>query len=250
MPLPLPKDIYRDLYNNADSINAGLLFDRGPDHWAEDPKNPERNFIGNASPPTNFLVRVIEAASRVPTTDLLGDLHTRRDKFIEEHLGGTIVRITTVWRVVSGLGMNHVLENGFVWDHNLGVPYLPGSSIKGLIRAWAKDWEPGGLEQYGALFGDTENLGVGQVIVHDAFPSNIPELELDVMNVHGMGGYENPTVITFLTIPASTEFRFGLSPKPGVSPEPDLVAAEELLRSALKTLGIGSKTAVGYGRFE
>ena len=60
---------------------------------------------------------------------------------------------------------------------------------------------------------------------------------------------ENPIVITFLAVSANTMFTFGLSPRLGVHPPPDLDAAESLLRTALQTLGIGSKTAVGYGHF-
>lgn len=36
---------------------------------------------------------------------------------------------------VTGMGNPHPLENGFTWHPTLGMPYLPGSAVKGLVRA-------------------------------------------------------------------------------------------------------------------
>jgi len=47
-----------------------------------------------------------------------------------QSLGGEPLLIRTAWRFVSGLGRSRPVENGFVWHHTLGVPYLPGSSIR------------------------------------------------------------------------------------------------------------------------
>jgi CRISPR-associated protein Cmr6 len=250
MPLPLPKPD-RDVFANADeSANVGLLFDRAPDHW-------HASFDG-ASEKTIFLDKVRQQAEKRSARALLRDLLERRSRLIQT-LAGREVTINTTWRLVSGLGMSHVLENGFVWDRNLGVPYLPGSSVKGVMRAWTEQWDTEHWGQYKALFGDTNELGAGQIIVHDAFPTQVPLLELDVMSIHASTYYrdprqvpaddEDPIVVTFLAVKANTMFTFGLSPRLGVQPAPDLDAAENLLRTALKTLGIGSKTAVGYGHF-
>ena len=252
MPLPLPRPD-RDVFANADeSANVGLLFDRAPDHW-------QTSFDG-ASEKTPFLAKVRQQAAKRSAHGLLGDLLQRRGRMIRA-LAGREVTVSTTWRLASGLGMNHVLENGFVWDRNLGVPYLPGSSVKGMMRAWAEQWDTEHWGQYKALFGDTDELGAGQIIVHDAFPiwDRAPLLDLDVMSIHARTYYkdpsqapvdnENPIVVTFLAVSANTMFTFGLSPRLGVHPPPDLDAAESLLRTALQTLGIGSKTAVGYGHF-
>ena len=40
------------------------------------------------------------------------------------------------WRFLSGLGAESALEVGFSF-HRYGFPFLPGSSVKGLARAWA-----------------------------------------------------------------------------------------------------------------
>lgn len=39
-------------------------------------------------------------------------------------------------RMAAGLGASHVLETGLTLDRNTGLPYLPGSTVKGLARAW------------------------------------------------------------------------------------------------------------------
>jgi CRISPR-associated protein Cmr6 len=33
------------------------------------------------------------------------------------------------------------VENGFLWHPTLGVPYLPGAAVKGLVRAYVEHWD-------------------------------------------------------------------------------------------------------------
>lgn len=47
---------------------------------------------------------------------------------------------------VTGMGMEHPLENGFAFLDPYGLPYLPGSSVKGVLRRAAEElahFEPG-----------------------------------------------------------------------------------------------------------
>ncbi len=41
--------------------------------------------------------------------------------------------------VVTGMGMEHPLENGFAFLDPYGLPYLPGSSVKGVLRRAAEE---------------------------------------------------------------------------------------------------------------
>lgn len=50
---------------------------------------------------------------------------------------------------MTGIGNEHPLENGFAFLNPYGLPYLPGSSIKGVLRAAAEELALG-------LYGDTE----------------------------------------------------------------------------------------------
>ena len=198
-----------------------------------------------------------------------------RQKNFVNALAGRCFAFKTDWRFLSGLGNGHPFETGFIWHRTLGVPYLPGSSVKGLIRAWAdpkKGW--GNKDSWDAvrhLFGDTDDQGAGALIVFDALPIEVPKIELDIMNPH-YGDYYNevmvkvngndqptppadyldPNPITFLTV-AKTTFLFFLAPRPGCersdgrSAAGDIEDGKKLLREALRWLGAGGKTAVGYG---
>ncbi len=55
---------------------------------------------------------------------------------------------------ITGMGNKHPLENGFAFLDPYGLPYLPGSGVKGVLRAAARelahgDWgDPQGWKQY------------------------------------------------------------------------------------------------------
>lgn len=40
------------------------------------------------------------------------------------------------WRLISGLGTASVYETGMALHHIYGIPYLPASGIKGVLRSW------------------------------------------------------------------------------------------------------------------
>ena len=59
------------------------------------------------------------------------------------------------WHFVTGMGNAHRIENGFTFHHNLGLPYLPATSVKGMVRAFCElesKYEP---EKMLRLFGST-----------------------------------------------------------------------------------------------
>ena len=43
----------------------------------------------------------------------------------------------TAERLIIGLGTDHVAETGLLLHHVYGLPYIPGSALKGITRAWA-----------------------------------------------------------------------------------------------------------------
>ena len=245
--------------------HPGLLFDRFCDQW-------DRSGVLEGPQKRKFLESVCEAYGRARSSlgGALARARARRERLVQA-LAGRLVAFTTSSRLVTGLGMTHVLETGFVWHPTLGVPYLPGSSVKGLVRAlWdpANGWAfptPGGAGADGAqierLFGG-EEIGVGSLVVLDALPTEPPGVEQDIMNVHYKNYYQDgtppadyskPNLVYFLAVKAGSRFEFGLAPRPGTEPAlgsapDDLEKAERLLRLALEVLGAGAKTAVGYGR--
>ena len=46
---------------------------------------------------------------------------------------------TTTARFVTGMGIEHPIENGFAFLTPYGLPYLPGSSVKGVLRRAAEE---------------------------------------------------------------------------------------------------------------
>jgi CRISPR-associated protein Cmr6 len=62
---------------------------------------------------------------------------------------------------------------------------------------------------------------------------------------------QSPIPVTFLTIAPGTKFAFAVGLRRGASPEDEQTArqAADWLTAGLQELGIGSKTAAGYGAF-
>jgi CRISPR type III-B/RAMP module RAMP protein Cmr6 len=193
---------------------------------------------------------------------------TRRAAILE-HLAAHTLDRTTQTRLVIGLGLPSPIETGFLFDRLTGCPYLPGSSVKGLLRATArlvqdgeieggKDfWTAANLEK---IFGPEIERGKiarkGKAVFYDAFPIAWPMLEVDVLTPHYKAYYgdkkekeapadwDNPNPVAFLTVKAGTAFRFAVQ-----ASERDAEELEKLLDLGLDWLGIGAKKSAGYGIF-
>ena len=181
-------------------------------------------------------------------------------------------------RLASGLGNASVLENGLSLNHTYGLPYLPGTGLKGMASAMAhlgldSDTWNRGTEDRGkwsgqgpdhkVLFGtmDTgaEDAAAGIVIFHDAWwdpsPANVDATHLpfdaDVMTPHHQkynldGGdwpndWESPVPVPYITVRGT--FQIALT-----GPAEWVEAAFEILKMAFQHLGFGAKTQIGYGR--
>jgi CRISPR-associated protein Cmr6 len=212
----------------------------------------------------------IEAARKLAwissvTGNPVGDVallseYAERRRRMADTLGGACVDFTAESRFVTGLGREHPVENGFAWHPTLGTPYLPGSSVKGMIRAWAREEAaPGAANEWEVILGKERQAG--RVILLDALPLQPVRLEADVMTPHYSDYYQSidpdqsppgdwmsPVPIPFLVVASETRFQFGLIPgTPGDAAY--LPVVRVWLCKALEWLGAGAKTAVGYGRF-
>ncbi|EAY27842.1 type III-B CRISPR module RAMP protein Cmr6 [Microscilla marina] len=139
-------------------------------------------------------------------------------------------------RLVVGLGQASVYETSITLHHVYGIPYIPASSIKGVVRNWvirtlclqttnnkeSHDAKTDNVGEKLALkdkqFCDVFGCGdesfykearQGQITFFDAFPCAEPTLEVDIMNPHYSdyygddtppADYLNPTPIPFLTV--------------------------------------------------
>jgi len=173
----------------------------------------------------------------------------------------------TTWHFATGLGLPHPVENGFAWHPTLGVPYLAGSGVKGLLRAWM-EWEDVDPKKILKWLGSEDSNApcVGQLICFDAIPIEPVKLTADVMTPHFGEWYlkgdqikqldkasdkipadwHDPVPIPFLAVKPNASFCFMMAAR---SPKDDVPVQEafEFLETALEWLGAGAKTATGYG---
>jgi CRISPR-associated protein Cmr6 len=276
------KDWY---YTSLDVVkNPALIFGKFIPYTLEKKEENENKdkYLQLVIKETNFLLQ---------NTNLLKTLHERIEHWIK-NMGNNLEKFeaTTSWRLVIGLGASHPQKTSMTLHHIYGIPYIPGSAIKGVTGHWAvlkfadnnrKDNEKfedvikriaGALESGNDLnievdkitFKDLiEILGTqekqGKVIFFDAYPVGEIRLKIDIMNPHYPKYYSegqpptdwhSPMPIKFLSL-ENTTFRFYLATKVRDDFDKNLLnKARELLFEALSNFGIGAKTSLGYGLFK
>ncbi|MCR6544716.1 type III-B CRISPR module RAMP protein Cmr6 [Dehalobacterium formicoaceticum] len=173
------------------------------------------------------------------------------------------------WRMIVGLGGASVYETSLTLHHTYGIPYIPGSAIKGITRSWIisncfDGNEKKALDDQGfkLIFGSQGNKG--NVFFYDAFPQGKPKIIVDIMTPHyseyyskgkAPRDYGDTKLIPFITI-AETKFCFviGIDAQKNVAIDKDyfkgssvMDVASTWIKKALLEHGVGAKTAVGYG---
>ena len=249
--------VARPLYTGAASArratdgHAGLWFDKFCDRWQIN--GSHWSMKGDSNSKLEWIKTVTDRT--VGTQDQIDEYASRLLRMVDRQSGRWEVYVTES-RFVTGLGRSHPVENGFAWHPTLGTPYLPGSSVKGLIHAWAKTGA-GNMDRTrcNRVFGDIG--AAGAVCFLDAVPTAPVKLVADVMTPHYAGwssddppgDWRSPVPIPFLVTDTSTTFLFGFVPSRRTdTTTDDLNAVAEWLRSALEWAGAGAKTSVGYGR--
>jgi len=244
-------------WKRAGTAHAGLLFDKFANRWSKEDWTFDKNAWLKDMPNT------------VGHGDHLTEATHRQAELIES-LGGKLLFFKNTDRFVTGLGRTHPIENGFTFHPTLGLPYLPGSGVKGVLAAWLREdtdqwdgknhqWKEGTAAA--CWFGAQDHAG--SLIFLDLLPTAPPGLEADIMTPHYGRYYQDgkgetppadwhvPNPIPFLTVAAWQSWQTGILPAPGSSPDPaELGALAGHLQDALAWLGAGAKTAVGYGRFD
>jgi CRISPR-associated protein Cmr6 len=238
--------------------NAGLWYDKFCNVWRRQGNNWTLNENKN-----KWITGL--SAQKVGSKNLLEQFLNRLANVVLA-LNGQVRCFVTDWRFVTGLGCKHPVENGFTWHHLLGVPYLPGSSVKGVVRSWAESWsktEPAVVKRIFGPQGTAEVKNVGNVIFFDALPPEPVTVQADIMTPHyepyylsqegpqPPGDWFDPVLIPFLTVAPGQPFLFALAPRRANCAEDkkDCILALNWLGEALSTVGAGAKTASGYGRF-
>lgn len=214
--------------------NFGLWYDKFCNKWGKD-KNNTWEFRQKAQ-------WISEAeAFHFQETDLLEEYILRRLRMVSA-LNGRFWVFETVTPFVTGLGRAHPVENGIAWDYCLGLPFIPGSSIKGALKASNRQYFDGKF-----------NIERERIDFMDAIPVAPPSLFGEVMTPHyspyyqgeaDPGDWFDPTPIPFLTVKEGQLFLFSII---GASKQHDMI--EQWLEETLKWAGVGAKTSSAYGRF-
>lgn len=188
--------------------------------------------------------------------------------------------------LVTGIGINHeaTIEGEFKlgvhFDWTYGMPVVYGSSVKGVLRAWFKEFYKGDRDLYDyemEIFegqvrdNEAENKKYGpswKEKVKDTknrlySPKSIYDRDIffdavitapdkkgrilcsDSITPHGDNPLKNPTPITFVKVApgCKLEFRFKL-----VGDIEERKLKFDLFKEILTTIGVGAKTNVGYGQ--
>lgn len=217
----------------------------------------------------------------------------RRQEALAKTCGETslfIMAAQSIAPFTTGLGNEHPLENGFAFLNPYGLPYLPGSGVKGVLRQAARElangqWDnPQGWskESIEVLFGSDpeQELKRGVLSFWDVIPQiKGDHLAVDIMTPHQSHYYQNnpaagsanphesgqPNPICFLTVPPKSGFTFYvqcdlarlkkfapnlLEKEGGAQNELWRILLGRAFEHAFQWLGFGAKTAVGYGAME
>lgn len=242
LKLPLDLKVLLDKsLKSRDEINAGLTLNK----YAEINKSEMRKEKFAISP--QCLLKVLKSPQLYPfyfekQKALFGSM--KDHSYHVEQFEGTLKE-----RMVVGLGSESVYETSITISRNIGVPYIPGSALKGVANHHCdaincKD-----------IFGTQD--AKGKVIFFDAFPAingGMNIFDLDIMNSHYSdyyskgetpGDWMKPVPLIFLTVKKDTKYKFCIASKN----ESFLQDATDLLKKALQKNGVGAKTSLGYGRF-
>ena len=275
---PLPPALDRLLdREGSPQVSPTLLFARGVDTYV---RGPRRTWIFRKADPKGE-TREERTEGKTWFLQEFARWHERQGQHYDEliarrrkalaALKAVPLTHTTDARLIVGLGLPHPTEAAILLDRFTGAPYLPGSTVKGLLRAAARAVAAGELpgekeywvEHSERVFGSSagaeeEPAARGTCVFYDAFPSRWPTLEPDVLTPHYQDWYgeradvpadwESPVPVTFLTVAPGTEFTFHAR---SLRSAPERLAAElkALLGTALTWLGVGGKTSAGYGYF-
>jgi CRISPR-associated protein Cmr6 len=289
----VPKDTQRLLQNQAaECLNLGLILARYIPHEAvrnDDIFNDRDRAVGKVR--SQWLTQMLKRF----TGSALEDLITANfQRWIALTQNAARFEMRARGRIIVGLGGKGPLEFGITLHPITGLPYIPGSALKGLCRSYAllslaahekikvevetealkkldEDLIKGkydhlpellGAARYRQAFGSQENAG--GCVFYDAVLSNLqPDTRiftLDVMTPHFVKYYtnsgkkapddgDNPNPVSYITITEGVSFAFAIGRRTGFADDDTLKQARRWLRASLQELGVGAKTAQGYGVF-
>ena len=160
------------------------------------------------------------------------------------------------------------LKCGFTFDYVTGLPYITGSTLKGMVRSYFPGERKDGsqdkeyTELVKGILGKQdidinklkENMFETQDVYLGAFPvvdeKNKKVLDMEFITPH-KEKFKSPNPISLVKVRPAVEFRFSFLFEDYVENGDVLVSADEktnLCKELLLLAGIGAKTNVGFGK--
>lgn len=174
------------------------------------------------------------------------------------------IELTAKSPYISGLGLDHVTETGMILHHTYGVPYLPGTMIKGVVNQWLHKiaHQDASLAPLLSLTGieespEDETEGAKSLLTfHDCF-FNEMKIKDDIMTPHFSEYYQNsnfieessPNPVKFKVVQFENTAHLWVTWSNQVEVD-DKNKLGQLICKAIKETGLGAKTTVGYGYFD
>ena len=259
MATDLMRAALRPYYRNPQDAHPGLLIQRGYERYDRDSEEGREAKSAHirkicAIPPGAFYRHAYQRWRQTTA-------NTLRFKPLE-------LALQPQTRLFIGLTGGGMLETGCAISHSYGMPYIPGSSVKGVVRAhvhqspFAAQHPEVVDELFGAAAdpeqGHPEGLA-GLVVFHDAWW--VPDVEgvptpfvEEIVTSHHLDYYgqegavdasDLDSPIPNAQIAVRGRFLFVLEGEPAWRG-----LAEQMLLAALSERGIGAKTRTGYGLFD
>lgn len=175
-------------------------------------------------------------------------------------------------RLIVGLGNESILETSISLHRTYGVPYIPGSALKGLAACYVQDYLGTKIKPtdtaYTMLFGNSDEAGY--LIYFDALyipgtgainrAEQKQALHPDIITVHHPEYYrktpeappadwDSPTPIPFLTATGTYLLALAAPDIPNATKRDQWINITfAILKEALQKIGVGAKTSSGYGK--
>lgn len=179
--------------------------------------------------------------------------------------------------LLMGTGYAHdlaaegAIKCGFSFDAITGHPFLPGSSLKGVLRSFFPgDGKDAEISKEYEMFikgllgkDEIDVIGLKENIFenNDLFLGAYPEMKLckdrtlleeEYITPHNKGQFKNPIPISLIKVKPNVAFSFGIVAHDYKSEDGIIVTAEEklnLFKQIILLSGVGAKTNVGFGKF-
>lgn len=270
MPIELMRTALRPLYRGSRSIHPGLMIQRGLEYFEGDAdrQNCEDN-QGNRK--KTLKQQHIEGICALPVNDIYRNAYQRWLAATADEMRFRSLIVAIDGRLLIGLNGGGALETGCAISHSYGVPFLPGSSIKGIVQhhvrgtVFGKEHRDVCDDLFGAGPSEadadqaTDQGLAGLVSFHDAWwvPGSAPKPQVDrpfaqeVVTTHHPGYYQHEgrfaasdfdSPIPNAQVGVHGSFLITLEGDPAWTE-----LTEQMLIATLAERGIGAKTRAGYG---